>query len=77
METILQQQQNPPSPLQGQHLGCSTCNRHSGNLQSWSSKEDDSPLGSTHVMPVTDCIAHMTPNTDVDDALLELLVILS
>jgi hypothetical protein len=70
MEAVLQQQQNPPCPLQGQHLGHSTHNLHSGNLQLSSSEEEDSPLGSTHVMP-------MTPNTDVDDTLLEQLVMLS
>lgn len=70
MEAVLQQQENPPNLSQSLQN-----NQHSYLPVSLTAY--DSPLGSTHVMPVADCVACMTPNTDVQDALLDLFLILA
>jgi hypothetical protein len=75
MEAVLQQE-NPPNPSHCQHqFPLNQNNQHSFLPMSLTAY--DSPLGSTHVMPVVDCVAHMTPNTDVQDALLDLFLILA
>jgi hypothetical protein len=41
------------------------------------SSDKECLLGATFLMPVSDCIAHMAPNTATEDALLELYMTLS
>ena len=66
MEAVLAPEDASTSPSHNPH-GQSTTNH---TVQP--SSDEECQLGATFLMPVSECIAHMAPNTATEDALLEL-----